>query len=145
MLNTKEIMEIIPHRHPFLLVDAIEELEPGVRAVGRKCVTFNEPFFAGHFPEEPVMPGVLIIEALAQVGAAALLSLPECKGRTAYFAAINSAKFRGKVVPGDVLRLETQIVKRKGPIGLGCARAYVGEQLAAEAELTFALGSEKQA
>ncbi len=114
LLNTKQIMEIIPHRQPFLLIDTIEELEAGKRAVGTKCVTYNEPFFAGHFPEEPVMPGVLIIEALAQTGAVAILSQPEFQGKTAYFAAINSAKFRQKVQPGDVLRLETEIIKRKG-------------------------------
>lgn len=133
-------MEIIPHRHPFLLIDTIEELEAGKRAVGKKCVTYNEPYFAGHFPQEPVMPGVLMIEALAQVGAAAILSQPEFKGRTAYFAAINSAKFKGKVIPGDVLRLETEIIKVKGPIGIGAAKAYVGEKLVVQAELTFAIG-----
>lgn len=140
LLSTKEIMEIIPHRQPFLLIDTIEELEPGTRAVGKKCVSYNEPFFAGHFPGEPVMPGVLIIEALAQVGAVAILSQPDFKGKTAYFAAINSAKFKQKVVPGDVLRLETSIVKVKGPIGVGEAKAYVGDKLAASAELTFAIG-----
>ncbi len=139
-LTTKEIMEIIPHRQPFLLIDTIEELEPGVRAVGKKCVSYNEPFFAGHFPQEPVMPGVLIVEALAQVGAVAILSQPEFKGKTAYFASINSAKFKNKVVPGDVLRLETEIIKVKGPIGVGAAKAYVGDKLAAQAELTFAIG-----
>lgn len=141
LLTAKEIMEIIPHRQPFMLLDTIEELEPGVRAVGRKCVSYNEPFFAGHFPQEPVMPGVLIVEALAQVGAVAILSQPEFKGRTAYFAAINSAKFKNKVIPGDVLRLETEIVKVKGPIGVGAAKAYVGDKLAVVAELTFAIGS----
>lgn len=140
LLSTKEIMEIIPHRQPFLLIDTIEELEPGVRAVGKKCVSYNEPYFAGHFPQEPVMPGVLIVEALAQVGAVAILSQPEFKGKTAYFAAINSAKFRNKVVPGDVLRLETEIIKVKGPIGVGAAKAYVGDKLAVQAELTFAIG-----
>ena len=110
LLTTKEIMDIIPHRQPFLLVDTTEELEPGVRAVGKKCVSYNEPYFAGHFPEEPVMPGVLIVEALAQVGAVAILSKPDFKGRTAYFGAINSAKFKQKVVPGDVLTLETEII-----------------------------------
>ncbi len=105
-LNTKEIMEIIPHRQPFLLIDTIEELEPGVRAVGKKCVSYNEPYFAGHFPKEPVMPGVLQLEALAQVGAVAILSKPENKGKTAYFGGISSAKFKTKVVPGDVLTLE---------------------------------------
>lgn len=140
VLTAKEIMEIIPHRHPFLLIDTIEELEAGKRAVGKKCVTYNEPYFAGHFPQEPVMPGVLMIEALAQVGAVAILSQPEFKGRTAYFAAINSAKFKGKVIPGDVLRLETEIIKVKGPIGIGAAKAYVGEKLVVQAELTFAIG-----
>ena len=133
-------MEIIPHRQPFLLIDTIEELEPGVRAVGRKCVSYNEPYFAGHFPQEPVMPGVLIVEALAQVGAVAILSQPEFQGKTAYFAAINSAKFKNKVVPGDVLYLETEIIKVKGPIGVGAAKAYVGDKLAVQAELTFAIG-----
>ncbi len=141
VLTTKEIMEIIPHRHPFLLVDTIEELEPGVRAKGKKCVTYNEPFFAGHFPGEPVMPGVLVVEALAQVGAVALLTQPDFKGKTAYFGAINSAKFKKKIVPGDVLLLETEIIKRKGPIGIGSAKAYVDGKLAVQAELTFAIGS----
>lgn len=132
-------MEIIPHRQPFLLIDTVEEMEPGVRAVARKCVSYNEPFFAGHFPGEPVMPGVLIIEALAQTGAAAILSKPENKGKTAYFAAINQAKFKRKVVPGDVLLLKTEIIKSKGPIGIGKAEATVNGELAASAELTFAV------
>lgn len=140
LLNTKEIMEIIPHRQPMLLIDTIEELEPGVRAVGKKCVTYNEPFFAGHFPQEPVMPGVLIIEALAQVGAVAVLSCEEFKGKTAYFGGINSAKFKKKVVPGDVLTLELEIIRRKGPIGVGSAKAYVDGKVAVIAELTFAIG-----
>ncbi len=139
LLSAKEIMEIIPHRQPFMLVDTIEELEPGVRAVGKKCVSYNEPFFAGHFPGEPVMPGVLIIEALAQTGAVAILSLPENKGKTAYFAGINSAKFKKKVQPGDVLMLETEIIKVKGPIGVGKATAKVDGKIAAVAELIFAL------
>ena len=140
LLNTKEIMEIIPHRQPMLVIDTIEELEPGVRAVGKKCVTYNEPFFAGHFPQEPVMPGVLIIEALAQVGAVAVLSCEEFKGKTAYFGGINSAKFKRKVVPGDVLTLELEIIRRKGPIGVGSAKAYVDGKVAVIAELTFAIG-----
>lgn len=141
VLTTKEIMEIIPHRQPFLLIDTIEELELGKRAVGKKCVTYNEPFFAGHFPAEPVMPGVLIIEALAQVGAVAILGLPENKGKIAYFAAVNNAKFKGKVVPGDVLMLETEIIKCKGPIGVGMAKATVDGKLVCQAELTFAIGN----
>ncbi len=133
-------MEIIPHRYPFLLIDTIEELEPGVRALGRKCVSVNEPFFQGHFPGNPVMPGVLIMEALAQVGAVAILSQPDWKGRTAYFAGIDKARFRQKVVPGDVLLLETEIIKVKGPIGVGRAVAKVNDKVAAQAELTFAIG-----
>lgn len=140
MLEIKEIMEIIPHRQPFLLIDRIEELEPGKRALGRKCVTYNEPFFKGHFPAEPVMPGVLVIEALAQVGAVAILSLPENKGKTAYFASINSAKFKKKIVPGNVLTLELEITKQKGSIGVGSAIAYVDGEIAVKAELTFAIG-----
>ena len=103
VMDIKEIMEIIPHRQPFLLIDRIEELEPGKRAVGKKCVTYNEPFFNGHFPQEPVMPGVLILEALAQTGAVAILSQPENKGKTVYFGGIDKAKFKRKVVPGDCL------------------------------------------
>ena len=141
LMKTKEIMEIIPQRQPFLLIDTIEEMEEGKRAVGKKCVSYNEPFFAGHFPQEPVMPGVLIIEALAQVGAVAILSQPEWKGKTAYFAAIKEAKFKGKVVPGDVLMLETEIIKVKGPIGVGSAKATVDGKVVAQAELTFAIGN----
>ena len=138
--TTREILEIIPHRQPFMLIDTIEELEPGVRAVGKKCVSYNEPYFAGHFPRNPVMPGVLIIEALAQVGAVAILGLPENKGKTAYFAGIDKSKFKQKVVPGDVLILETKIIKTKGPIGIGEATATVNGKVAAKAELTFAIG-----
>lgn len=144
MLTTKEIMEIIPHRQPFLLIDTIEELEVGVKAVGKKCVTYNEPYFAGHFPQEPVMPGVLIIEALAQVGAVAILAHPDNKGKIAYFGAIKSAKFKKKVLPGDVLLLETEIIKMKGPIGIGSAKAYVDGKLAVQAELTFAIGDKEK-
>lgn len=137
MLNTKQIMEILPHRAPFLLVDRIDELEPGKRAVGCKAVTYNEPYFAGHFPQEPVMPGVLICEALAQVGAVALLSHEDYKGKLAFFGGINKARFRQKVVPGDVLRLETELIKIKGPVGIGKGVAYCNGQVCAEAELTF--------
>lgn len=140
-LGIKEIQEIIPHRHPFLLIDVIEELEPGVRAVGYKSITFNEPQFAGHFPGQPVMPGVLMIEALAQVGAVAMLSLEENKGKTAFFGSINNAKFKQMVLPGDRLRLECEIIKRKGPIGVGRAVATNAEgKVAVSAELTFAIG-----
>ena len=138
--TAQEIMDIIPHRYPFLLIDTIEELEEGVRALGKKCVSVNEAYFQGHFPGNPVMPGVLILEALAQVGAVAILSRPEWKGKTAYFAGIEKAKFRSKVFPGDVLMLETEIIKTKGPIGVGRAKAYVNGKTAAEAELTFAVG-----
>lgn len=140
LYTAQEIMEIIPHRYPFLLIDTIEELEPGVRALGKKCVSVNEPFFQGHFPGNPVMPGVLIIEALAQVGAVAMLSQPDWKGRTAYFAGIDKVRFRQKVVPGDVLLLETEIIKVKGAIGVGKAVARVNDKAAAQAELTFAIG-----
>ncbi len=138
-MTAKEIMEIIPHRQPFMLIDTIEEMEPGVRAVAKKCVSYNEPFFQGHFPTEPVMPGVLIVEALAQTGAVAILSLKENKGKTAYFASVNSAKFKKKVVPGDVLMLETEIIKVKGPMGIGKATATVDGEIAVQAELTFAV------
>jgi 3-hydroxyacyl-[acyl-carrier-protein] dehydratase len=137
MLNIKEIQEILPHRYPFLLVDKIESIEPGVKAVGYKNVTMNEYFFQGHFPQEPIMPGVLIIEALAQVGAVAMLSIDEFKGKIGYFTGIDKAKFRKKVFPGDVLRLEVEIIKRRGPIGIGKAIAYVEDKKAAEAELSF--------
>lgn len=139
MLSTVEIMDILPHRQPFLLIDTVEELEPGVRAVATKNVTFNEPYFAGHFPGNPVMPGVLIVEALAQTGAVAILSQPEWKGKTAYFAGIDKARFKQKVVPGDVLTLETEIIKIRGPIGIGKAVARVNGKLACSAELTFAI------
>lgn len=141
VLSAKEILEIIPHRHPFMLIDTIEELEPGVKAIGKKCVSFNEPFFAGHFPTEPVMPGVLIIEALAQVGAVAILSMPENKGKIAYFGGIKEARFKGMVKPGDVLMLETEIIRVKGPVGVGKANAYVDGKLVCKAELIFALGN----
>ena len=140
MLGIKEIQEIIPHRHPFLLIDYVEEMVPGERATGYKCVTYDESFFRGHFPQEPVMPGVLIIEALAQVGAVAILSMEENKGKTAYFGGINKAKFKKKVVPGDKLKLECEIIKRKGPVGIGKAVATVDGKIAASAELTFMIG-----
>ena len=139
MLNIDEILKILPHRTPFLLIDRIDEMEPGKRAVGTKCVSFNEPYFAGHFPGMPVMPGVLIIEALAQVGAVALLSEEENKGKVAFFGGIDNARFKDKVVPGDVLRLEVEIIRKKGPVGYGMAKAYKqgSKTPCAHAELMF--------
>ncbi|MFI3172137.1 MAG: 3-hydroxyacyl-ACP dehydratase FabZ [Eubacteriales bacterium] len=139
-LGIKEIEQIIPHRHPFLLIDYIEDYVAGEYAVGYKCVSFREEFFKGHFPQEPVMPGVLTIEALAQVGAVAILSVEENKGKIAYFAGINKCKFKGKVIPGDKLKLETRIIKRKGPIGVGEAIASVDGKVVVSAELTFMVG-----
>ena len=139
-LNIKEIQGIIPHRHPFLLIDQIEDYEPGEFAVGYKCVTYREDFFKGHFPEKPVMPGVLIIEALAQVGAVAILSIPENQGKIAFFGGISKCRFKGMVVPGDKLKLETKIIKRKGPLGVGEAVASVDGKVVVSAELTFMVG-----
>jgi len=140
LMDIKQIMEIIPHRPPFLLVDKVLEMEEGKRVVAIKNVTMNEPFFVGHFPTEPVMPGVLIVEALAQAGGVALLSMEAYKGKIAYFAAIDKVKFRRKVVPGDVLRLEVEFAKLKGSVGMGRGVAYVGDEKACEAELTFMVG-----
>ena len=139
-LDINQIQEIIPHRHPFLLVDYIEDYEPGQFAIGYKCVTYREDFFKGHFPGEPVMPGVLTLEALAQVGAVAILSQEDNKGKIAFFGGIKNAKFKGMVRPGDKLRLETKIIKQKGPVGVGEATATVDGKVVASAELTFMVG-----
>ena len=136
-LDINQIKEIIPHRYPMLLIDRVEEMEPGKRAVGYKNVTVNEPFFQGHYPDNPVMPGVLIVEALAQLGAVAILSNDEYKGKKPILGGIKNAKFRKMVVPGDVLKLEIEIVKIKGPAGIGKGIATVDGKKAAEAEITF--------
>ncbi|MFQ8687498.1 MAG: 3-hydroxyacyl-ACP dehydratase FabZ [Anaerotignaceae bacterium] len=140
MMDIKEIMNILPHRHPFLLIDRVLEMEEGKKCVALKNVTMNEPFFQGHFPQEPVMPGVLIIEALAQTGAVAMLSMEEFKSKIAFFGGIDKAKFRGKVVPGDTLRLEVEMIKIKRNAGIGKGIAYVGDKKVAEGELTFMIG-----
>ena len=138
-LNSNQIQEIIPHRYPFLLVDRITDYEPGKYAKGIKCVTANEMQFCGHFPQQHVMPGVLIIEALAQTGAIAILSEEENKGKIAFFGGIKNARFKKQVIPGDVLELECELTDRKGPIGYGKATAKVDGKVAVVAELTFAV------
>lgn len=140
MLDITEIKKIIPHRYPMLLIDRVEELIPGEKAVAKRNVTINEELFNGHFPGNPVMPGVLIVEALAQTGAVALLSLPEFKGKTAYFGGIKSAKFRKVVRPGDSLRLEVTLEKIRNNVGLGKAIATVDGKKVCTAELTFMIG-----
>jgi 3-hydroxyacyl-[acyl-carrier-protein] dehydratase len=139
MLKTVEIQKIIPHRYPFLLVDKVIEIEPGLKAVGIKNVSANEPFFQGHFPGNPIMPGVLLVEALAQVGAVALLVKPENAGKLALFAGIEKVRFRRQVVPGDELRLEVEMLKFKGMMGKARGTASVDGETAAEGEFMFAL------
>ncbi len=139
-LDSNQIREIIPHRFPMQLVDRITDFEPGVWAEGIKCVSVNEPFFQGHFPEAHVMPGVLIVEALAQTGAVAILSEEENKGKIAFFGGIKNARFKRQVKPGDVLNLRCEIVSRKGPVGFGKAVATVNGKVACQAEISFAIG-----
>ena len=140
MMDINEIMKILPHSPPFLLIDRVEEIVEGEKIVAIKNVTMNEPFFVGHFPQEPVMPGVLIVEAMAQAGAVAVLSMDQFKGKTAYFGGIDKAKFRRKVVPGDTLRIEVEIIKLKMNAGIGKGTAYVDGKKACEAEITFLIG-----
>lgn len=139
MLDINEVMKIIPQRPPFLMIDRVESYEPGKNCIAYKNVCINEPHFAGHFPGNPIMPGVLIVEALAQAGAVAILSKEENKGKNALFGGIDKFKFKKQVIPGDVLRLEVNIIKEKGPIGVGEAIAYVNNKIAAKGELTFAV------
>lgn len=138
LLDIKQIMAIIPHRYPILMIDRIIEIEPGQRAVGIKNVSGNEPFFQGHYPGTPIMPGVLILEALAQTGAVALMSMEAFQGKVPLFAGLGDTRFRKPVMPGDQLRLEVEITKMRGPLGIGTGRAFVGDHLAAETELKFA-------
>lgn len=144
MLDAQAIQRIIPHRYPFLLVDRIVEIEWGKRAVGIKNVTVNEPFFQGHFPGNPIMPGVLIIEALAQVGAVTVLGMPEYRGKLAFFAGIDRVRFKRPVRPGDTLRLEVELEKMRRSIGVGQGRATVDGELVAEGSLMFALVDAEQ-
>lgn len=139
MLDVNEVMNIIPQRAPFLMIDRVEEYVPGESCVAYKNVCINEWYFGGHFPGQPIMPGVLITEALAQTGAVAILSLEENKGKNALFGGIDKLRFKRKVVPGDVLKLEVKIIKRKGPIGVGEGIATVNGEIAAKGELTFAI------
>lgn len=139
MLDVKQIMEIIPQRAPFLMIDRVEEYTPGESAIAYKNVCINEWYFEGHFPGNPIMPGVLITEALAQTGAIAILSEKENKGKNALFGGIDKLRFKRQVVPGDILKLEVKIIKRKGPIGVGEAIATVNGEVAVKGELTFAL------
>ena len=139
-LNSDQIQEILPHRYPFLLVDKITDCEPGAWAKGIKCVSVNEPFFCGHFPKRHVMPGVLLIEALAQVGAIAVLTQEENRGKIVFFGGIKHARFKQKVEPGDVLELSCELIAKKGPVGIGKAMATVNGKIAATGELSFVIG-----
>lgn len=141
-MNSNQIAEILPHRYPFALVDRIVDGEEGQWARGIKCVSVNEQFFCGHFPQEHIMPGVLILEAMAQVGAVALLSLPENRGKIALFGGVKNARFKRKVTPGDVLEMTCTLTKRRGPVGIGSCEATVNGEIACTAELIFAVQQE---
>ena len=140
IIGVKEIMKIIPHRQPMLLVDRVEIVEEDKKVIGFKGVTYNEPYFAGHFPQEPVMPGVLIMEAMDQTTAVLLLNKEEMRGKVGYYAGINKAKFRKKVVPGSMLRMEVEVIRQRGPLAVAYGKAYTDEGLAAEGEMTFMIG-----
>lgn len=139
MLDVKEICKIIPQRAPFLMIDKVEELKPGEKCIAYKNISINEPYFKGHFPENPIMPGVLIVEALAQTGAMAILSKEENRGKNALFGGIDKFRFKKQVLPGDILKLNVKLIKQKGPIGVGEAVATVDEVIVAKGELTFAI------
>lgn len=139
-LNSDQIAEILPHRYPFALVDRIVDGEPGEWAKGIKCVTVNEPFFQGHFPQKHVMPGVLLIEAMAQVGGVAVLALPENRGKLAFLGRVKDARFKRQVVPGDVVEIECRLIRRRANIGVGECTATVNGETAVSAEITFAIG-----
>lgn len=141
MLNIDDIKKILPHREPFLMIDRVDEVEPGVMAKGVKAVSGNEWFFMGHFSEQKIMPGVLIIEAIAQMGGITLLMMPEMAGKLAYLGKIKNARFHEKVVPGDTLVLETVLDVVKGSVGMGIGKAYVNGKLVTSCELVFAIGS----
>lgn len=141
-LNSNQIAQLLPHRYPFALVDRITDYQPGQWARGIKCVSVNESFFCGHFPQQHIMPGVLILEALAQVGAVAILSLPENRGKLALFGGVKNARFRRKVIPGDVLELECTLTRQRGGVGIGTCQATVNGEPACTAELIFAVSEE---